>query len=381
MNKSKALVFLFVGALAVTACKKEGCTDPQATNFDSEAKKDDGSCIIDEDDANLPMTYEFTDGEGNSTVSYGGQQDRLAQLGEMVTLMKGGLTNTVDAQVLKDMFENTGDNGNGNFSFTSTKQLKNKCFANDVAMFEDAMDSIALASQANGTTAANGQAGVVTNGTKSYLLGSNGIEYVQLIEKGLMGAVFMYQANNVYFSDDKMDVDNSQAVDAAAGRYYTSMEHHFDEAFGYFGVDVDFPTNIPSAFWGKYCNSRDGELSSNSVMMDNFLKGRHAITQEDYTSRDEAIVEIQKMWEKIAAKQAIHYLEEAIANFGTDEAVYFHTLSEALAFTYCIRYAPQDTRLMSQSDLNTVIAMYGDNLWNLTLVDLNNIKTELEATY
>lgn len=27
------------------ACKKEGCTDPNATNYDPNAKKDDGSCI------------------------------------------------------------------------------------------------------------------------------------------------------------------------------------------------------------------------------------------------------------------------------------------------------------------------------------------------
>ena len=31
-------------ALAFTSCKKEGCTDPSATNYDPDAKKDDGSC-------------------------------------------------------------------------------------------------------------------------------------------------------------------------------------------------------------------------------------------------------------------------------------------------------------------------------------------------
>lgn len=32
--------------LSITACKKEGCTDPSATNYDEKAKKDDGNCII-----------------------------------------------------------------------------------------------------------------------------------------------------------------------------------------------------------------------------------------------------------------------------------------------------------------------------------------------
>ena len=32
-------------AFVLTSCKKEGCTDSKATNYSSEAKKDDGSCV------------------------------------------------------------------------------------------------------------------------------------------------------------------------------------------------------------------------------------------------------------------------------------------------------------------------------------------------
>ena len=71
---------------------------------------------------------------------------------------------------------------------------------------------------------------------------ANGIEYTQLIEKGLMGAVFYYQITNVYLGDGKMDVDNADQVDPDNGKYYTTMEHHWDEAFGYFSDAVDFPT-------------------------------------------------------------------------------------------------------------------------------------------
>jgi len=40
-----SLLLLFVGAsLSFTSCKKKGCTDSKATNYDSEAKKDDESC-------------------------------------------------------------------------------------------------------------------------------------------------------------------------------------------------------------------------------------------------------------------------------------------------------------------------------------------------
>ena len=30
--------------LGLPSCKKKGCTDPSALNYDSKAKKDDGSC-------------------------------------------------------------------------------------------------------------------------------------------------------------------------------------------------------------------------------------------------------------------------------------------------------------------------------------------------
>lgn len=35
---------------SIVSCKKEGCTDVTATNYNSEAKKDDGTCIFPEPD-------------------------------------------------------------------------------------------------------------------------------------------------------------------------------------------------------------------------------------------------------------------------------------------------------------------------------------------
>lgn len=47
--KTHILVILTAG-LFLISCKKEGCTNPEATNYNAEAKKDDGSCIIDDSD-------------------------------------------------------------------------------------------------------------------------------------------------------------------------------------------------------------------------------------------------------------------------------------------------------------------------------------------
>ena len=189
----KKIGFVLIIAISLVTCKKkEGCTDITATNYDAEAEKDDNSCIYEEPEKGyeVPVTYTFKDSDGNSTVNYSGQTDRLDMLAEMTTLMQTGNTSgtTVDAQVLKNMFANTGGHFTASNLNSSTKQLENKCFSLDQDLFKSFMDSLAVASQSQ-TAGSDGIAGVVSNGTKNYLASSQGVEYTQLIEKGLMGAV------------------------------------------------------------------------------------------------------------------------------------------------------------------------------------------------
>lgn len=378
--KISIYLFAVVAVVSVTGCKKEGCTDPTALNYSESAKKDDGSCNYTTTYA-VPTTYNFTNGAGNSTVNYSGQTERINQLKELMVYVKSGKDAAIVAQNMDDMFANTGGNGGGNFSFTSSKQLKDKCFSLDQTLIENYFDSVALASVSFASTAANGQAGTLTSGASKYLFSANGVEYAQLIEKITMGAVFEYQALNVYFGDAKMNVDNTTAVDPANGLHYTAMQHHWDEAFGYFGVPVDFPTTPATDFWGKYCSSQNATLSSNAVMIDNFLKGRAAIDNLNTADRDVAIANIRDMWEKIAAYQAMAYLDQAIANFGTDNAKFLHVTSEAYAFIYCLRYAPVETRNMTTQEVADVITAFGDNFWELSVQDLNAIKASIDAKY
>ena len=375
----KIIAIAFLAILSVTSCKKKGCTDPEAYNYSDEAKKDDGSCSY-EAPYTIPTTYSFTDASGNTTVNYSGQTERLNQLQEMVILMKSAIASSISADDLKAMFANTGGDGNGNFSFTSAKQLKDKCFAVDQALFETWMDKLALASISYSSQAADGQAGVLTAGTSTYLFDENGKEYLQLIEKGLMGAVFMNQALNVYFVEE-INVDNTTAVDAVNGKYYTEMEHHFDEAFGYFGVGIDFPTTIPADFWGKYCNNQNATLNSNADMMLNFRKGRAAISNKYLTDRDKAIKAISKEWEEISAFQAKKYLQDAVGYFGNDNAKYLHALSEAYAFSWNLRYAPEVTRRLTPTSHTSLMNLYKSNFWEMTVADLNAIISELDAKY
>ncbi len=190
------------------------------------------SCNTDkDDDFDIPSTYSFTR-DGNSTVNYSGQTQRLDMLALMTTYMKS--SNTVgalalDAEVLKNMFRNHGSPFSGQ-SFA--KDLKSKCFAADTTMFLGLMDDLAAASAASGT-AAIGTAGVLVTGstdpTLGYRVNANGVELTQVISKGLMGGVFFYQAMESYLTEERM-VSTGNAV-LASGEQYTDTEHYFDEAF------------------------------------------------------------------------------------------------------------------------------------------------------
>jgi len=341
---------------------------------------------------NVPDTYTFADADGNNTVSYTGQEDRLNQLAEITSLMKTGNTpgTVVDGQALKDMFANVNGDGNGNFSFVSTKQLKNKCanqFTDAAAIqadFEawmDKLDQISSQTQAGVFDASNGQAGCLnTDGAGPYLVDENGFEPVQIIEKGLMGAVFYHQITGYYLTDEKIGdgVDNSTPVDPENGKYYTAMEHHWDEAFGYFTTATNFPSEGTDRFWGKYSNAVDEHLGTNQKIMDAYLMGRAAITNGDMATKNEMRDKVIEQLELVVAGTAIHYLNGSRENF-TNDAIRVHQLSEAYAFLNDLRYNPDSKA--SALQINALLEDLGDNFYNITISEINSVRDQLSAIY
>lgn len=77
---------VFVGVASMTSCKTEGCTDtsPLVTNFDSEADKDNGSCIL---------RYELKEGEqlvtGNITSNTTWTSDKVWVLPSRIAVEDG----------------------------------------------------------------------------------------------------------------------------------------------------------------------------------------------------------------------------------------------------------------------------------------------------
>lgn len=350
----KTFVMGIVALTAFTSCKKE--IDPVKPTYE------------------VPTTYNF------QNVNYSGQTARLDMLDELSKYMKSANTANVvlDTQKMKDMYANQNNAFPQEALNTSGKQLKDKTYSTDQPFFELLMDKLALASQST-TPGSNGVAGVVTSkdGAKSYLLDENGFEYAQIIEKGLMGALLYYQATAVYLSEEKTgDAVDNAAVKEGEG---TKMEHHWDEAFGYLGVPVNFPTNTQGIrYWGKYVNSRDAKLGSNAKLMNAFLKGRAAISNKDMKGKNEAIPVIREEWEKAIAATFINYMNNAKTN-STDDAIRNHALSEAIGFIRSLKYNP--AKKITDAQIDQVLAFIGTNLYDVKVTDLDKARDLIATVY
>ncbi len=316
------------------------------------------SCKKKEEDPiayDVPSTYNF------SNIDTLASRQAIAELGELLTYIRTTHVNNaapiLSAQKLRDYYANT------NSPFTpasglnaSTVNLKAKTGnafglqAEFDANFVDAVTaSTNAAADVDSTTAKNGYAGKLINGTRYILVDANGFEYKEYVEKGVMGAVFYYQATTLL--NTIASFDNSTVAGGT-----TAQERAWDQAFGYFGVPVNFPTNLTGLKnWGSYCNAVNAATGSNATIMDAWLKGRAAISNKDDAARDEARDVVVRTWEKVAAARFITYAKGAKTNIGVP-ATFNHNLSEAVGFIRAFKY--NSAKTISDADINVLLGYF-----------------------
>lgn len=367
---------------------------------------------------NAPATYSF-ERDGVSTVSYSGQTDRLAMGAELGSALKDNMKSATD---LAEMYANEDAAGNDVDPFdnadlnASTKSLRSKTAASYLYYSTNATEAAAVKSDFDSwiaaqvdevfpnfdSLAAAGTAGQIADGSSVRYVNAAGLEYDQAIVKGLIGAVMTDQMLNNYLDKGVLDAgtnveDNDNGV-VATDKSYTTMEHKWDEAFGYlFGGAADGENPLATLgsddlFLNKYLARVNNDDDFNTIaqdIYDAFKLGRAAIVEGNYEVRDEQAAIIREKISMIIGIRAVYYLESgATALDGGDMGGGFHDLSEGFGFIYSLQFthnpdteAPYFSRSEVNDMLEDLLNTSGNGFWDVPTNTLRTLSTDIAARF
>ncbi len=351
--------------------------------------------------------------DGKATVSYSGQTARLKQAKEIGENLKSNVP-VVDIQLKFEGEDVNGSLQSAGFSEASlngtTKIVRSKTSASiglfnktngsgqgatNVAEFDGYISGHQAVLDNWSTPAASGQAGTfLDNDGSTRHVDAKGFELDQLFTKGLAGALAYDQSVNHYFNrlDDENNGSNDYKIandkgTPKEGKSYTTMEHHWDEAFGYIYGNITGQNLIY-----KYIDNVDALQKFTGIereILEAFVKGRIAIVEKDYDTRDAQVKILREKLGLVIAVRAVHYLGcgvKLLANLAEDAAERadaFHDLCEGYGFINSLRYIvnANGTRYFTDVEVDRYIATLEANngLWSVNSDDLVDMADEIAA--
>lgn len=329
----------------------------------------------------------FVDENGAKTVDLTNGSNRLLMF-RAINTYNGtavGTGATLDAAVLRNMFANTSSPFSGTFAALNSSGVQLRSVtASSVAdaekerqTIEAGFPAIATASQSVSATAAEGKAGKL--GT--YLVDAKGIEWAQIIQKGLIGAFQLDYINNVLLSDKSLSVDNQTLV---AGKNYTQLEQNWDEIYGILTPNPVYggkatATSSGESFLSSYVweYNREGFAKIHPAL----LKGRAAIVNNDQAMLKTQATLLRTELEKAIANAALGYLGKW--KTGTTDAARAHAIGEGMGFIYSLRYAKLSAGDAAFSDgvLNNLIYSAPNGFWGLTNTKIDAAVTAIRTKF
>lgn len=376
-----------------------------ATFFMSCSNDDDNTTTV-----STPETYTFTR-EGASSVSYGGQTTRIQMGEEFITALKD---NTKTELQLDAMFAH--EAGNNDFSNAdlnaSGKNIRSKTAASSDYFSSNTTAATQIKAQfdswiatqvsevftnwnANASAGNAGQIQEAGGGSVRYVNGK-GLELNQAINKSLIGGLMADQMLNNYLSESVLDAGDNIANNNAGvledGENYTTMEHKWDEAFGYlYGneVSAQAPQLGVDSFLNKYLSRVEGDSDFTGIANDvynAFKLGRAAIVAKNYSVRNAQADIIREKISTVIGVRAVHYLQQGKANLGTDNASAFHDLSEGFGFVYSLQFTRNpntDQPYLSKAEVDGFIdqLMAGNGFWEVTTTTLDTISETIASRF
>lgn len=364
----------------------------------------------------VPDTYEFSR-NNESTVSFSGQTTRILMGEELIAAMKDF---SFTAQQLQDMYTNPdGVDPFANAELNaSTKSIQSKVAAsvdyfstNTVAaatIKEDFTNwlnaQVSEVFPANQQLATAGTPGQIADGSSVRYVNAQGLEYNQMVNKSLIGALMVDQMLNNYLgtavldeASNRTENDNETTVEAKS---YTNMEHKWDEAYGYlYGLSANpaepnLTIGNDDSFLNKYVGSVASDpdfMTIDDDIFEAFKLGRAAIVAGDYKLRDEQAAIIRDEISKVIAVRGVYYLQQGKKALETTPVAYggmFHDLSEAYGFIYSLQFSRRgdaQTPYFDNSEVQAFLTdLLGDGtngLWDVTPATLDSISTAIATAF
>jgi len=381
------------------------------------------SCDVSDSDSDIdletPASYEFTR-NGESTVSFTGQTARIRMAMELNDAMMDFDNST--EELLLQMYRNqTADGGDANpFSESSlneeTKSVKEKVAASADYFSSNTAASAQIKSdfeewisaQVNevfpneNVLAEPGVPGQIADGSTARYVNAKGLEYDQLVAKGLNGALMADQMLNNYLSTSVLDAgtnreDNDNEV-LVNGSNYTTMEHKWDEAYGYvFGNAANTANPLPNLgdaddFLNKYLGRLLGDPDFENIpqeIFDAFALGRAAIVAGEYDIRDQQAQIIREKISEMIGIRAVYYLQSAKNLLDQESPDYggaFHDLSEGYGFIYSLQFTRvpnTDQPYLTNAEVDGYLTQLtnGNGLWDVSLETLDTMSNEIASKF
>ncbi len=363
-----------------------------------------------------PVSYEFVR-NGESTVSFGGQTDRISMGQELIEAMLNFETTESD---LLEMYSNqtaSGDDANPYSSAAlneSTKSVKSKVAASEDFFSSNTVESAKIKADIESwiiaqvievfpnqnQLAAPGIAGQIADGSSARYVNGQGLEYNQAVNKSLIGALMVDQMLNNYLGTAVLDaadnIINNDEEMVEDGQAYTSMEHKWDEAFGYIfgGEGNDYSNPLTTlggdSFLNKYLLRVEDDADFTGIASDIFeaLKfGRAAIVAKDYDVRDAQADIIKDKVSEVIAIRAVYYLQQGkIALENNDFGAGFHDLSEGFGFIYSLRFlrdTNNNSAYFGEEEVSSFIDQLtnGNGFWDVDSATLDQMSEAIAAKF
>ena len=349
----------------------------------------------------IPDTYSFNR-EGNSSVSYSGQTSRLEMAAELGSHLND---ETKTKAELETMF-NEGTGFNNSDLDGSGKKIGNKTASSSKASstVKAQFDSLIVhftrdvaPAVISVTDADSAVAGIYTDpgaDGRTVKINAKGHEINQLFIKGLMGALVADQIIWGYLTTSKLDGGTNKADNDAGtlvdGKNYTTMEHYWDEGFGYlYGMDTDISnTSIEGSdvLVSKYLAKVDASSLPGIAkeIYDAFKHGRAAIVAGNYTVRDQQAEIIKTKISHIIGRKAADYLKSGAGKIKDGKwADAHHALSEGWGFILSLQFTKNPATgepYYSNTEVNQMLNDI-DNFWAVSTTELESMASSIESKF